>query len=388
MIRISDKSKCCGCSACVHICPKQCVSLFLDNEGFLYPKVNASDCIDCGLCEKVCPVISQKEEKKPLETIAALSINEDIRLKSSSGGIFTLLAENIIKQGGIVFGARFDEEWAVVIDSAKTQDEIELFRGSKYLQARIGDSYKQCKEELDKGKEVLFSGTPCQIAGLQNFLRKPYSNLLTVDFVCHGVPSPGVWKKYLEEVLNSSKKAIKDVNFRNKPEGWRKFHLTINWDEENNTCTLSSRYSDNPYMRAFLANMILRPSCYECPAKSGRSHSDITIADFWGVENFVPELDDDKGVSLVLVNTDKGKNTISKCTLEVKAVDYDEVIPHNPSITTSARMHRSREKFFKKWQKQESVTNYMLSCLKPTLLQRIAALRHPSVFKKYLHWGG
>lgn len=199
MIHITDKSKCCGCNACVQRCPKQCIAMREDEEGFLYPKVDVAVCIDCGLCEKVCPVINQNVPKEPLQVFAAKNKNEDQRLRSSSGGVFILLAENIIKQGGVVFGARFDKNWEVEHGYAETLEELEPLMRSKYVQSRIGNTYKEAEMFLKQGRKVLFVGTSCQIAGLHKFLRKEYENLLTVDFICHGVPSPGVWRKSSEE---------------------------------------------------------------------------------------------------------------------------------------------------------------------------------------------
>ena len=184
-------------------CSRHCISMHEDNEGFLYPIVDKEACIDCGLCEKVCPVIHQGEPTEPLSSYIAINPNEEIRLKSSSGGIFTLLAEKIIADGGVVFGARFDKNWNVVHAWTDTIVGLAPFRGSKYVQSRIGNTYKETKEFLQQGRKVLFSGTPCQVAGLKKYLRKEYDNLLTVDFICHGVPSPGVWRRYLSELRES-----------------------------------------------------------------------------------------------------------------------------------------------------------------------------------------
>lgn len=199
MLQLTDKQDCCGCHACASVCARQCITMQEDNEGFLYPVVDASTCTDCGLCEKVCPVINQDEPRKPLKVYAAKNRNEEIRRQSSSGGIFTPLAESVIRDGGVVFGAKFDKDWNVVHAWTDTIEGITDFRGSKYVQSTIGDAYREAREFLKQGRKVLFSGTPCQIAGLRKFLRKEYDNLLAVDVVCHGVPSPLVWRKYLEE---------------------------------------------------------------------------------------------------------------------------------------------------------------------------------------------
>ena len=240
MIDIKEKNNCCGCSACVQICPKQCISMAADNEGFLYPQVNSAICIDCGLCEKVCLVINQSAPREPLVVYAAKNNNEDIRLKSSSGGIFTLLAEKVIEEGGVVFGAKFDADWNVIHDYTETIEGLAAFRGSKYVQSIIGDNFKTAKQFLNNGRKVLFSGTPCQIAGLKKYLRKEYDNLLTVDVVCHGVPSPMVWRDYLDykrakraagkNTVSSSLKelpVITGISFRDKTKGWKKYGFRI-----------------------------------------------------------------------------------------------------------------------------------------------------------------
>ena len=201
MIEIKEKAFCCGCNACVQRCPKQCISMHEDEEGFLYPRVDKTICIECGLCEKVCPVINQNEPRKPLKVYAAYNKDEKIRRESSSGGVFTAIAEQVIDEGGIVFGACFDENWEVKHDYTETKEGLKAFRGSKYVQSRIKDNYQKAEHYLKEGRKVLFSGTPCQIAGLKKYLCKEYENLLTVDFICHGVPSPKVWRMYLNETI-------------------------------------------------------------------------------------------------------------------------------------------------------------------------------------------
>lgn len=201
MIEIKDKSQCCGCNACVQRCPKQCIAMCEDEEGFLYPEVDEAICIDCGLCENVCPVINQADARIPLQVYAAKNTDEKIRMHSSSGGVFSILAEQTIKQGGVVFGARFDENWEVKHDYTETIDGVSVFRGSKYVQSKTGDTFKQAEQFLKQNRKVLFSGTPCQIVALKRYLKKEYENLLLVDFICHGVPSLGVWRKYLKQVI-------------------------------------------------------------------------------------------------------------------------------------------------------------------------------------------
>lgn len=201
MITIIDKSQCCGCTACASACPKHCIVLKEDEQGFLYPRVDESKCIDCHLCEKVCPVLKPFEKQNPQEVFAIINPDEEIRLASSSGGVFTALAKQILHAGGIVFGAAFDDNWQVHHISVTKVEDLALLRSSKYVQSRIEKTYTVVEEYLKKGTQVLFSGTPCQIAGLKHYLRKEYDNLLSVDVVCHGVPSPLVWEKYLETLI-------------------------------------------------------------------------------------------------------------------------------------------------------------------------------------------
>ena len=370
MITITDKHNCCGCSACSSICPKHCISMQSDKEGFLYPVVNEEDCIDCGLCEKVCHELHPFEERKPQKVYAAINKDEEIRLRSSSGGIFHLLAEKTITEGGVVFGARFDEQWQVAFDYAETMEGVKAFMGSKYVQARMATAYADAKRFLREGRKVLFSGTPCQIAGLHHFLRKSYDNLLTVDIICHGTPSPKVWSRYLDEVVTAGRKAIHDVQFRNKSNGWKAFNFTMEYDKDEQTVSLCSHHQQNHFMRAFLRNMILRPSCYQCQAKSGRSHSDITIADFWGINTEIPDMDDDKGTGLVLVNTEKGLSALDWSKINHKETTAETALSHNPAYSRSVAAHPKREEFFKRLDESDSVNTLITDCLRPTLKQQ------------------
>lgn len=327
MIQVLDKHKCCGCTACQSACPKQCISMKVDTEGFLYPSVDLSACVDCHLCERVCPVINRSDSTKPLRTLAAVNSDESVRLSSSSGGIFTALAEKVISEGGKVYGARFNKDLGVEHCGADGSEGIAEFRGSKYLQSTMGDTYKDVRSELDRGTKVLFSGTPCLVAGLRRFLRKDYDNLIAVDFVCHGVPSPAVWQGYLRTFSDAS---IDYAAFRDKQQGWHRFGI----------------FSDNRFMQVFLANLSLRPSCYDCPAKSGSSESDITLGDFWGIEHIDSTMDDDRGTSLVLVNSPKGQSVIDSLNIKTKEEPYDLAVRHNPSIAVSVEEPVARTKFF------------------------------------------
>lgn len=348
MIRISDKINCCGCSSCAQQCPKGCIMMKQDEEGFLYPQVDSTTCIDCGLCEKVCPELGSNEKRNPTQAIAAINKKDDIRLSSSSGGIFTLLAEKILKENGVVFGARFDDDWQVTLDYTETPENLSVFRGSKYVQARVGDTYKQCERFLKDGRKVLFSGTPCQIAGLNHYLRREYENLYLVDIACHGVPSPKVWRKYLAE---KNQKPL-SILFRNKRNGWRNYFLTIESTEK----LYCVPFNEDPYFLAFVRNLTLRPSCFACPFKSGSSGSDITLADFWGVEILCESMYDDKGTSLVLTFTSKGTSLIESLEFVRKSIDTDQFYKYNPALVHNPKEHRNRRRLFKKLNTSSDVT--------------------------------
>ena len=388
MIQILDKSQCCGCTACVSICPKQCITMREDEEGFLYPVVDSSHCIDCNLCKKVCPELYPKEMREPLHVYAAKHKNEQVRLASSSGGIFTLLAEKIIDEGGVVFGVRFNNNWDVVHDYTETMEGLAVFRGSKYVQSYMGDCYLKAKSFLEQGRKVMFTGTPCQIAGLKNFLRKDYDNLLTVDVVCHGVPSPKVWQVYLDEIARKGgknsvlshpiveKTEINHIDFRSKSIGWKKFSFALTLskataDGEKNTVLLSSIFTENPYMNAFLSNLSLRPSCYDCPAKSGKSGSDITIADFWGIEDVLPEFDDDKGISLVLSYSEKGGRWLAGLDCECIEVDYRSAQRMNPLISSSVSKPINRAFFFRQLMRKKNIRLALEDCSSDMFKKRV-----------------
>ncbi|WP_294586112.1 Coenzyme F420 hydrogenase/dehydrogenase, beta subunit C-terminal domain [uncultured Phocaeicola sp.] len=374
MIKILDKSQCCGCEACRNICPRQCILMKEDNEGFLYPEVNLADCIDCGLCEKVCPVLHPVKERIPVSVYAAKHCDENIRLSSSSGGVFTFIAEKVIDEGGVVFGARFNEQWGVIHDYVETKEKLSCLRGSKYVQSRIGDTYKQALHFLQSGRKVLFTGTSCQIAGLKLFLRKEYDNLLTADVICHGVPSPKVWEKYLNEIISTDCLPVTDVSFRNKQNGWKNFSLKV--DMKGKRLYLRSFKSDL-YFDLFLSNMILRPSCYSCPAKSGKSCSDITLGDFWGIENILPKFDDDKGCSVVLLYNPKSKYFIEG--MDVSDVAYSQAMKGNSSLEISANCPVNRNYFFKLLERNRNLVDMHRLCFDASLIQRIRRF----VFRKY-----
>lgn len=327
MIDVINKNKCCGCSACVTICPQQCIEVKEDDKGFSYPIANKEQCVDCHLCERVCPMLNGYKAVAPQKVSAAFNPSEDVRLNSSSGGLFSMLAEKIIDEGGVVFGAIFNEKLEVVhtwIDDVKNLSSL---RGSKYSQSIIGTTYKQALDFLETGRKVLFSGTGCQIEGLILYLRKQYENLITVEIACHGVPSPLVWREYVRYV--SKEQTITNIVFRDKRLGWNKYGLSI---KSNSKEVIYERATENDFMQCFLNDLCMRPSCTNCPAKAGASGADILFGDFWGIDGMHPEMHDDKGCSLVICYSKKGKNIYDSLSPKSLDTSFEEAFRYNPCI--------------------------------------------------------
>ncbi|MDY3929413.1 MAG: Coenzyme F420 hydrogenase/dehydrogenase, beta subunit C-terminal domain [Clostridia bacterium] len=349
MIDIVNKSQCNGCGVCKEICPIKAISLEKDEEGFLYPKIYKDKCIKCGICLKRCPVVNHNEIKKNREMLrayAAKTTNEQIRKNSSSGGVFTEIATNIINSNGIVFGAAFDEKFHVRHVGIDNIDELNKLMGSKYVQSEIGTAYTKAKEYLDTGRLVLFTGTPCQIGGLYSFLNKEYDNLYVQDIICHGVPSPMVWQKYIEFRETKSKSKTQKVFFRYKKYGWKTF--AVQFVFKNCKEYVQKAYEDL-YMGSYLRNLCLRPSCHNCSFKTKKRDSDITLADFWGIEKVYPEIDDNKGTSLVIINSTKGCELFDciKKRLNWHEVDFEQAIKYNTAMTSCVMPSRERDKFIR-----------------------------------------
>jgi len=343
MINITDKQCCCGCHACYNSCPQKCISMQSDVEGFWYPVVDLQRCTDCGLCEKACPVLWKNTADNHPHAYACMNKDDKIRKQSSSGGVFTVIAESVVANQGVVFGAGFDGEFNVVHSWTDRLDGLSNFRGSKYVQSYIGDTYKQTRDFLKQGRQILFSGTPCQVAGLRSYLGKDYEALICLDIICHGVPSPLVWKQYSSKLTNN--KELKAISFRDKTFGWKRFSLRFTYHNDNEY--LKDLNSDE-FMQGFLQNVYLRPSCYHCSFKTINRQSDITLADFWGIENVLPSFDDDKGTSLILVNSSKGKAMLSSVAdkMDCEKVDMDQALLYNSAATKSVEYNPKREKFF------------------------------------------
>lgn len=344
-IILASKDKCTGCSACVSVCPKNCISMKEDKEGFLHPQIDRSKCIKCHKCEHTCPILINEYIPDDFETKAFAAINKDdaIRKESSSGGVFFALAKWVIDQEGVVFGARWNDTWEVVHDFAETIEGVKSFMKSKYVQSRIGDTYVQAKKFLDEGRWVLFSGTPCQLAGLRAFLGRGHERLLQADLICHGVPSPKVWRKYLESYFPNEK--ILSINMREKGIGWDTYRFQIVTD--------SREYFDekksNPFLVGFLNNSYLRNSCYQCAFRHYHRASDITIADYWGVKRECPDMYDGKGTSIVFCHTEKSLSILNQLGdgFIMMPQEKERAVRSNSGMETNETLTDKRARFYR-----------------------------------------
>ena len=342
-MEIVSKSKCSGCHACFNICPKDAITMIPDENGFKYPQTNDDLCIHCDLCKKVCPILKDIKKENDIHAYACINKDDEIRRNSSSGGVFYLLAKNVLSRNGVVFGARFNDDFEVVRDYIEKVEDIHLFQGSKYVQSTIHDSYKKAKQFLNENRLVLFTGTPCQIEGLLSYLQKDYPNLITQDIICHGVPSPKLFKLYKENIQNKYGDDITKINFRKKTNSWKNYEMSI--DLKNHHYEIS--HNDDVYMKAFLNDIALRDSCYQCNAKKKHRLSDITLADFWGIENVLPEMDDDKGTSLVIINSVLGNQLFEEIMDQInyREVEYEKAIANNPSLYRSVNRPKNRDAY-------------------------------------------
>lgn len=351
MINITDKSQCCGCNACSDICPKDAITFKTDNEGFWYPKVNENTCINCGLCEKVCPIINVKELKRndfktPI-CYAAHHKNLEIRFESTSGGVFSAMAEEIYKKGGYVGGAIYNEDWSASHYISNNKEDLKRLRSSKYLQSNAEGFYTKVKEVATTGAPVLVCGTPCQMAALRRFLKKDYENLIIVDFICHSIASPKAHRKYFDYLEEKEGSKVVYFKAKNKELGWRS--LTKKSTFANGKSYYGVKGKDL-YSRAYHSNMIDRPSCYHCQFKGYPRIADITLGDFWGVEKVAKQLDNNTGTSAILVNSNKGADFIQKVSkrLVTQEVKIEDIQPFNRALVQpSIRPNYNRDDFFK-----------------------------------------
>ncbi len=351
-----EKEKCCGCNACEQICPTNCIDMLEDIEGFRYPRVDESKCIHCGKCNKSCPILQVDTNQVQFldsalpRVYGGWNLDEEIRHESSSGGVFSLFANYVLDKGGVVFGATLLDDLSVEHTKISNKEELACLRGSKYVQSNIMSTYKETRDALKDGRFVLFTGTPCQVGGLKTFLNKEYDNLYTCDFICHGVPSPEIFRRYVNYLEEAYNDKVTHVQFRTKHKGWRQFGQmgTVISFENREPVEFMPAYKDS-YMNGFLSDIYLRPSCYDCRFKAKhKTYVDITFADFWGVKRHYPDLYDNKGTSLMLVHTLKGKDLFNsvKEQMYYEQCDFDKALKSNPCLWKSVTLVKNRKLFF------------------------------------------
>ena len=332
---------CTGCSACASVCSAKAISMQPDSNGFLRPVLDEEKCLNCGSCSRVCPVLNRVRDDQKLPAVYAIQSKDDaLRSSSSSGAAFSLLAKAILARGGVVVGAAFSPEWDVAHRICHSLDEADALKTSKYVQSTLGTVFPEVKKLLCAGREVLFSGTPCQIAGLKSYLGNSQEKLTTVDLICHGVPSPVIWRDYCR-----GKGTISAINFRDKTYGWRLFSLRFSHPDQ------SSELLDvahDPYMRCFVSNYTLRSSCFLCPAQQLHRQSDLTLGDFWSVEDILPEMADQKGTSLVLVHSEKGQALLDRILANAayKNLLFQDAVSENSTYLIPATNQKMQKRFF------------------------------------------
>lgn len=344
MIDKVSVQECAICGACINACPVDAISLDKVHLDFRYPQINEDICIHCNRCEKACPILGNKgkpDEGYPV-AFAAKSENDSMRMRSSSGGVFYELADQMLRDGGYVCGAVFDDEFHVKHILSNAKEDILRMMGSKYAQSDVGYCYREVKDVLEKGCKVLFSGCPCQVAGLRTFLGKEYPNLFLVELICHGIPSDHMLQTYIGMQERKYGARLTRMEFRNKKKGWHRSSVRMEFE---NHRIYSIPYTADAYTIGFLRNITLKSSCYDCHFRNFVAGSDITLGDFWGAEVELPE-DDNKGISAILVNSGKGMDIIDRCNLALTPANVETVIKYNKNLLCSAALSPQRSLFY------------------------------------------
>lgn len=376
---LPKSERCTGCGSCAAICPKNCIRMIPDDEGFLYPQIDGSQCVGCKKCETACPVLQVPKASESVQAYATQNMDRLIRQQSSSGGVFTALAKQVIQKGGVVCAAVYNDQFEVEHRIADTEEELAPMRGAKYSQSHAGHLFRQLKELLESGKPVMFTGTPCQCAGLKAYLGKEYEQLLLVDMVCHGVPAPSVWKAYVRcrRELDANGAELSSINLRDKSTGWSRYAYSVKFQYADGSayCIPQSR---DPYMRGFVGDLYLRPSCSVCSFKGINRCSDLTLGDCWGVWDSHPDFDDNQGTSLLFIQSEKGQK-LWKCIqsdFRTVALTAEQAVLHNPSAMSASDAHPRRAELFSRLREGEPVAPLIWDLLMPkaerqSLIKRI-----------------
>lgn len=382
IILFNDKKECCGCGACMNVCPKNAIRMVEDEVGFVYPVINPSSCVECGACKQVCGYQTQPQMQKSKSVYAAASKDDDLLRKSASGGAFAVIAKNVLKDDGVVYGASLQlegdrlEPKHLRIDTMKRLSELQ---GSKYVQSAIGDTYTRAKKDLLTGKKVLFSGTPCQIAGLKQYLRKDYDNLLTVDIICHGVPSKKFFQSFIDHYGKKLGGIITEFYFRDKSKGQGMIVRSVckKTTGKNQEKVIGGNLLS--YVSLFLKSLTYRENCYSCPFASEKRVGDLTLGDFWGFHEEYPSYDEKqglsngKGVSCILVNTDRGRAALEQCEdrFVLMTSNFEKVARHNDQLHSPSKYSPKREQILDLYQKEgyEAVERYFHKNFKKDILK-------------------
>lgn len=377
---------CNGCSACAAICPKDAIEMVKNKDGFYHPVVDHPKCINCSLCNKVCPGYSSqwRRTEAALQCFAVANRNDKIRLNSSSGGVFYELAKAVIEQGGVVYGVAWADNISAAHVMVDTVSGLNVLMKSKYVQSNVGTVFRGVKQRLNAGQKVLFSGSPCQIAGLKNYLDCEYPGLITVDYICHGVPSPKALEKYNEFVMSRENRSVESFDFRTKKNGWNTLSLEMTFSDKK---TALEKASDNPYYRAFLSNLSLNTACGKCKFNCLPRTSDITLGDYWEIRHPHPRFQDDKGTSCVIINSEKGQELFqSVCKNFIYMSSNIESIKRgNPFIDGHCTLHSRNEQFFLGLDTDEpfdSLVDRLLQPSKAEVIAEIMKYKMGKMFKK------
>ena len=375
MVDILEKGRCTGCAACFSTCTHEAISMCFDDEGFEYPVINKNLCVDCGLCQNVCPVIQYDKRKVQRDVnndvqigYAARNKNYVQRLISSSGSIFPPIAEWILENKGVVVGAAYDDQFNVehrIIDSIEGLIDIQ---GSKYLQCMADNTtFKKIKDELKTGRLVLYSGMACQVEGLKSFLRKEYENLYTIDLICMGIPSPIVWQKYLKAYFDGEK--IQYINFKEKSIGWNSFCYYVKTDKRE----FKELGMENLYLQSMFRSWNMRPSCFSCPFKKEKRFSDFTLADCWGANKLVPSIDDNKGLSSVIVHSAKGQRLWQLLSDKIESIEIsiNDIAAGNSNLIQNKPQAGDRKFFYD-----------MLERNPRKAFERLCKVKHPGFLRR------
>lgn len=363
------KDKCCGCSACADICPQKAIKMVADQEGFYYPSLNLKKCVKCHLCVHICPMennTNSKEQDNIHSTYVVKNIDMQVRLASRSGGVFSALSTFVLDNQGIVYGCVLNDKFEAQHFRASNKFDCNRMRGSKYVQSNIEGIYAQINKDLQSGLIVLFTGTPCQTQAVKNYIPpKWHKNLYLVDIVCHGVPSPLIWQEYLRMIEKKFNGKTTAVNFRNK--------IKYGWADHIETVSIDGIEHDSQiYTNLFYNHYIIRPSCFHCPYKCLDRSGNITIADCWGIDSVMPDFDDNKGVSLVLINDDKGKKLFQSVSdkLEIHRVDINQFL--QPPFKGNFIIPSKRRLFWRTYHRYgiEQACRLFGKKMKPSLIDR------------------